>query len=215
MTDIRSFQTSFSCETAIIFLFISILSSSLAFTSIPGHDVSRGATATLHNRKTRVGILTPPSPLFHPTGDVTIAMAIDNSGGDNGITTRRRIQLHRPVRVLGIVNSGGTSGVVNIAATTTKLGISSGFTFDDGDQLLVSAIKPLGLLLEEGGQNDRNVVVVADVEGGGAAERAGVLVGDILVAVQNADVWGEKFEQVLDRIREAPKVVNLRFMRKD
>ena len=96
------------------------------------------------------------------------------------------------------------------------LHISSGLTFDSGDQLLVSAQKPLGLILEEPGEEQ--VVggcFVAEVVEGSAADQAGVRVGDILVAVQNADVHKAKLEEVLGRIGDAPRVVNLRFWRRE
>jgi S1-C subfamily serine protease len=99
---------------------------------------------------------------------------------------------------------------------STRLGISSGLTFDDGDQLLVSAQKPLGILLEERepgyksnnyndyynsltgvgiatltGTDDDDLqwgCILLQVIQGGTADRAGVREGDVLVAVQNADV---------------------------
>ena len=70
-----------------------------------------------------------------------------------------------------------------------ELNISTGLTFDDGDQLLISAQKPLGIILEE--REDDSMItsmsgcVVAEVVSNGEADKAGVKVGDILVAVQN------------------------------
>ena len=94
----------------------------------------------------------------------------------------------------------------------TKLKISSGLSFDDGDQLLVSAQKPLGLILEEGDDGD-NKVIVTDVLENSSASRAGIQVGDWLVAIQNADVSQVGLDEILRRIGDAPRVVNLRFHR--
>lgn len=91
--------------------------------------------------------------------------------------------------------------------------ISSGLSFDDGYQILVSAQKPLGMVLEE---SENGVgCVVAEIDVTGSAYQGGVRVGDWLVAVQNADVSLYSIEQVLDRIIKAPRVVNLRFQRSD
>lgn len=100
----------------------------------------------------------------------------------------------------------------------STLHISSGLTFDSGDQLLVSAQKPLGLILEEPEQEDGGSgggCFVAEVVEGSAADKAGVRSGDILVAVQNADVHKAALEEVMGRIVDAPRVVNLRFWRKE
>lgn len=100
-----------------------------------------------------------------------------------------------------------------------ELNISTGLTFDDGDQLLISAQKPLGLILEEREDNptatSQNGCFVAEVVPDGEADRAGVRVGDILVAVQNADVSSSSLEDVMSRIANAPRVVNLRFWRRE
>mmetsp|Transcript_55487 Transcript_55487/g.166392 ORF Transcript_55487/g.166392 Transcript_55487/m.166392 type:complete len:156 (-) Transcript_55487:309-776(-) len=96
----------------------------------------------------------------------------------------------------------------------TVLSIGTGLTFDDGDQILVSAQKPLGIILEEreeGGVDSG--CLVAEVGDDSAVARAGVQVGDWLVAVQNADVSRNSIEQVMSRIGNAPRVVNLRFQR--
>ncbi len=109
----------------------------------------------------------------------------------------------------------------------TKLQISSGLTFDDGDQLLVSAQKPLGILLEErgGGDDPHSEIdenagehmgcIVSEIVEGGAADKAGVREGDLLVAIQNVDVGNASFEEVMQRIQDSPRVVNLRFWRKE
>jgi hypothetical protein len=105
--------------------------------------------------------------------------------------------------------------------TSSSLNISSGFTFDSGDQLLVSTSKPLGLVLEEKEESTSENI---DSYGGGGcfvaqimeqsnAQSAGVQIGDVLVAVQNVDVSHATLEEVMDRIANAPRVVNLRFWR--
>uniref|UniRef100_A0A7S2R735 PDZ domain-containing protein n=1 Tax=Eucampia antarctica TaxID=49252 RepID=A0A7S2R735_9STRA len=109
---------------------------------------------------------------------------------------RQRMRLFRPVTVV---------------PSNSKLHISTGLTFDDGDQLLVSAQKPLGLILEE--EETMKKVVVTQVLENSSASRAGVQVGDWIVAVQNADVSQVGLDEVIRRISEAPKVVNLRFHR--
>ncbi len=125
----------------------------------------------------------------------------------------RRIYLHRPV---GIVNQYDDTylRVNSYHRHQTQLQISTGLTFDDGDQLLVSAQKPLGMVLEER-ENEEKGCVVASLVQDGAAYRAGVKVGDLLVAIQNADVGNADFEEVMSRISNAPKVVNLRFWRRE
>jgi hypothetical protein len=143
----------------------------------------------------------------------------------------------------GLDGSNYNIKINNPKRLDTKIGIGSGFTFfDDGDELLVSAQKPLGILLEERepsneNYNDRGTrstsitlqdadidtyaqcrhmgCRVSEVTQGGTADRAGVKEGDILVAVQNADVANASFEKVMERIIDAPKVVNLRFWRKE
>jgi S1-C subfamily serine protease len=99
------------------------------------------------------------------------------------------------------------------------LQFSSGLTFDDGEQILVSAQKPLGLLLEEndspGGEKGADLcgIFVADLDASGSAGRAGVQAGDILLAVNNQDVAKASLEAVMARLAQAPRVVNLRFRR--
>ena len=48
---------------------------------------------------------------------------------------------------------------------------------------------------------------------GGSADSAGIKVGDVLLAVQNASVENADLEEVLNFIGNAPKVINLRFLR--
>ena len=93
--------------------------------------------------------------------------------------------------------------------------IGTGFNFDDGDQILVSAQKPLGIILEEkeeGGEGG-GCVVAEFADATSAVAKAGVEVGDWLQAVNNADVSQASIEVVMQRIIDAPKVVNLRFQR--
>ena len=94
--------------------------------------------------------------------------------------------------------------------------IGTGFNFDDGDQILVSAQKPLGVILEEkeeGGEGGGCVVAEFADPATSALAQAGVEVGDWLQAVNNADVSQASIEEVMQRIIDAPKVVNLRFQR--
>lgn len=129
----------------------------------------------------------------------------------------RTMQLHRPV---GIIHSHqyDDSTYQRVKSYTyryrTQLQISTGLTFDDGDQLLVSAQKPLGMVLEELDEEKGGCIVVSVGEGS-AAEKAGVKEGDLLVAVQNADVGKADLDEVMGRIIDAPRVVNLRFWRRE
>lgn len=124
----------------------------------------------------------------------------------------RTMQLHRPVGIIHQYDDDSTYQRVKSYRYQTQLQISTGLTFDDGDQLLVSAQKPLGMVLEE---RDEKGCVVVSVEEEGAAFKAGVKEGDLLVAVQNADVGSADFEEVMGRIIDAPRVVNLRFWRRE
>eukprot|EP00957_Ditylum_brightwellii_P141008 10742432-Ditylum_brightwellii.AAC.1 len=111
---------------------------------------------------------------------------------------------------------------------TTFLKISTGLTFSDEEQILVSTQKPLGIILEEvvkvendndessgSGISSGGGCFVADVIKEGNAYQGGVRIGDILVAVQNMDVSQSSLEDVMERIGNAPRVVNLRFLRGD
>ena len=89
--------------------------------------------------------------------------------------------------------------------------ISSGFTFDDGDQILVSAQKPLGMVLEQ--DPDTGIILVTQVDPEGSAGKGGVQVRDVLVAVQNASVEGVDLDDVLTFIGNGPRVMNLRLVR--
>ena len=73
--------------------------------------------------------------------------------------------------------------------------IGSGFSFSDGDRILVSAQKPLGMVLEQ--DPETGAITVAEVDPNGSAGRGGVRVGDVLVAVQNASTEGVDLDGVL------------------
>jgi predicted metalloprotease with PDZ domain len=88
--------------------------------------------------------------------------------------------------------------------------LGTGFSFDDGEQVLVSVPKPLGLILE---QDDDGPVVVGEVDPAGSAGRSGVRKGDVLVAIQNASVESQSLEYAMEFLAKAPQVVNLRFIR--
>jgi C-terminal processing protease CtpA/Prc len=91
--------------------------------------------------------------------------------------------------------------------------IGSGFSFDDGEQTVVSVQKPLGIILEQDETTGGRIVVV-EVDPTKSAGRAGIQVGDVLVAVQNASTISVDLEEVLDFIsNRCPRVVNLRFQR--
>ncbi|EJK76397.1 hypothetical protein THAOC_01844 [Thalassiosira oceanica] len=129
-----------------------------------------------------------------------------------GAHQRRTSHRHRTqviARNLIIHPQGTTLG----RPITAHAMISSGFSFSDGEQVLVSAQKPLGIVL---GQEDcPGPIVVAEIDGSGSAARAGVRREDVLVAVQNASVENASLDEVLSFIGGCPKVVNLRFVRKD
>jgi hypothetical protein len=115
------------------------------------------------------------------------------------------------------------------SSRTTRLLVSSGFSFQDGEQVLVSVQKPLGIIIEvrqareqqkdDTGDDDGydetagTVIVVAEMDPAGSASRAGVLRGDVLLAVQNASVDNRSLEYVMAFLAQAPRVVNLRFLR--
>eukprot|EP00532_Pseudo-nitzschia_australis_P017143 CAMPEP_0168266454 /NCGR_PEP_ID=MMETSP0141_2-20121125/12477_1 /TAXON_ID=44445 /ORGANISM="Pseudo-nitzschia australis, Strain 10249 10 AB" /LENGTH=173 /DNA_ID=CAMNT_0008206383 /DNA_START=224 /DNA_END=744 /DNA_ORIENTATION=+ len=86
--------------------------------------------------------------------------------------------------------------------------IGTGFSFEDGEQILVSVQKPFGIVLEQGGDTnsiDENAtnddqIVVTEVDPNGSVGRAGVRTGDVLVAVQNASTISADLTEVLDFI---------------
>lgn len=93
--------------------------------------------------------------------------------------------------------------------------IGTGFSFEDGEQILVSVQKPFGIVLEQGSDDgEDNRIVVTEVDPKGSAGKAGIRKGDILVAVQNASTISADLSEVLTFISEkCPRVVNLRFDR--
>ena len=93
--------------------------------------------------------------------------------------------------------------------------IGTGFTFEDGEQILISVQKPMGLVLEQEEKEDGgSPIVVTEIDPSGAAGRAGVQVGDVLLAVQNTSVESIDLENVLGLIANGPRVINLRLSRK-
>lgn len=103
------------------------------------------------------------------------------------------------------------------SATTPRhpidLLVSSGFSFSDGQQVLVSAQRPLGIVLEQ--DETPGEIVVRSLDPSGSGADAGVREGDILLAVQNASVQNASLDEVLAFIGNAPRVVNLRFLRRE
>jgi len=95
--------------------------------------------------------------------------------------------------------------------------IGTGFSFEDGEQILVSVQKPFGIVLEQGNEEtniDDARILVTEVDPNGSAGKAGVREGDVLVAVQNASTVSADLGQILDFIAtKCPRVVNLRFER--
>jgi C-terminal processing protease CtpA/Prc len=91
--------------------------------------------------------------------------------------------------------------------------IGTGFTFNDGEQILVSVQKPLGLVLEQDPSDTNGAIAVVDIDPNGSAARAGVKVGDVLLAVQNVSVLDKELEDILGFIGGAPRVLNLRLLR--
>ena len=70
-----------------------------------------------------------------------------------------------PIRCYGGNRAGGP--------VTMQIGLGTGFEFDDGEQLLVSVQKPIGMVLEEAEPGPG--CVVADVLDDSAAENAGIM----------------------------------------
>jgi C-terminal processing protease CtpA/Prc len=93
----------------------------------------------------------------------------------------------------------------------TEKQVSSGFSFTDGEQILVSAQRPLGIVLEQ--KETPGDIVVMSIDSDGSAANAGVRVGDVLLSVQNASVKNASLNEVLTFIGNAPRVVNMRFLR--
>lgn len=91
--------------------------------------------------------------------------------------------------------------------------IGTGFSFEDGEQILVSVQKPMGMVLEQ--DEDDATILVTELDPLASAAKAGVQVGDVLVAVQNASVEQADLDSVLDFIQKGPRVMNLRFQRQE
>lgn len=91
--------------------------------------------------------------------------------------------------------------------------IGTGFSFNDGEQILVSVQKPLGIVLEQDPTIKDAQITVAEIDQAGSAARAGVQEGDVLLAVQNMSMQSKDLEEVLGVIGNAPRVVNLRLLR--
>lgn len=89
--------------------------------------------------------------------------------------------------------------------------ISSGFSFNDGEQILISVQKPLGIVLEQ--DPETGIIIVSDITSDSAAGKAGLKVGDILMAVQNASTENVDLDNVLNFISNGPRVINLRVLR--
>ena len=89
--------------------------------------------------------------------------------------------------------------------------VSSGFSFSNGEQILVSVQKPLGIVLEQ--DETSGPIVVGALDPSGSAADAGVKGGYVLLAVQNASVDGLELEEVIALIRNSPRVINLRFLK--
>jgi len=92
--------------------------------------------------------------------------------------------------------------------------IGTGFSFEDSEQILVSIQKPFGIILEQDSDAKDERIIVMEIDPMGSAGRAGVQIGDVLVAVQNASTVSVDLAEVLDFIsNKCPRVVNLRFRR--
>ena len=123
--------------------------------------------------------------------------------------------------ILALLGSVCTSCALTMGAASrhavrvhsATMQFSTGFTFDDGasGERLASVQKPLGLVLVPLDDDDDAGVIVKDVAPGGNAERAGVLVGDIVLAVNNLDMRDASLASVLAAVEGVPgRVVNLR-----
>jgi predicted metalloprotease with PDZ domain len=99
------------------------------------------------------------------------------------------------------------------AGGTYQQMVSSGFSFNDGEQILVSAQKPWGITLVQ--NPDTGTIFVVDMDFNGSAGKAGVQVGDVLVAIQNASTENVDLDSVLEFIKNGPRVMNLRFVREE
>lgn len=108
----------------------------------------------------------------------------------------------------------------NTNPETVRNMVGTGFSFEDGEQVLVSVQKPFGIVLEQGSDDEHDNtenddrIIVTEVDPNGSAGKAGVRKGDVLVAVQNASTVSADLAEVLGFIaNKCPRVVNLRFRR--
>eukprot|EP00980_Cylindrotheca_fusiformis_P016579 scaffold4968_cov127-Cylindrotheca_fusiformis.AAC.10 len=72
--------------------------------------------------------------------------------------------------------------------------IGTGFSFDDGEQLLVSVQKPLGMVLEQDNDDDNErvgAITVVELQSNGSAERAGVKIGDCAKCISQTSGSGQ------------------------
>ena len=122
----------------------------------------------------------------------------------------------------GLLDSAAVRGAATAArAPPARMQLGTGFEFDDGEQLLVSVQKPIGMVLEEHVEEAAAELegagcsgcVVAAVVDGSAASRAGIEPGFRLLAVGNMDVRATELDEVMGLLQQSPRVVNLRFVR--
>jgi hypothetical protein len=103
------------------------------------------------------------------------------------------------------------------SSRTTRLLVRSGFSFQDGEQLLVSVHISLEIILEERQAREQQkydsdddgsdetagtLIFVAEMDPAGLASRADVLRGDALLAVQNPRVENRSYIMAL--LAQAP-----------
>ena len=72
--------------------------------------------------------------------------------------------------------------------------------------------EPLGVVIEQ--EEAPGPIFVTQVNSGSSADGAGILVGDVLLAVQNASVQNASLDEVLAFIGNSPRGINLRFLRR-
>mmetsp|Transcript_35586 Transcript_35586/g.72157 ORF Transcript_35586/g.72157 Transcript_35586/m.72157 type:complete len:157 (+) Transcript_35586:452-922(+) len=152
-------------------------------------------------------------PFSGTSTSMTVAAILFSASTNLELPPVSSFQLRHPPRVRALIRHRSCR---SYDGTSIALRLGTGLTFTDGDQILVSAQKPLGIVLEEreeGGMGGGCVVAEISDPRTSAVAQAGVQPGDMLIAVQNADVGSASIEEVLQRIAGAPKVVNLRFQK--
>uniref|UniRef100_A0A7S0YVD5 PDZ domain-containing protein n=1 Tax=Hemiselmis tepida TaxID=464990 RepID=A0A7S0YVD5_9CRYP len=82
-----------------------------------------------------------------------------------------------------------------------------------GTQETVTLSKPLGMTLEEGGEDEGTVVVSGVKEGGSAAQSGAIQVGDQVLSVNGKVVKGQGFDAAMDAIIAAEGDVEVRLNR--